>query len=232
MDIIKDRILKHKNYFFVGEAGSGKSEIAINYAIEIKKHTDKEVHFFDLDMTKPLFRSSELEGTLKQEGIVVHFEEQFFDAPTVVGGVRTLLKDENAIVVLDIGGDYIGARTIGGFAKELNKENCLGYYVINSFRPWSMTIENIDRVLGSVLGVSHVQLDRIEIISNPNMGPETTLIDIIEGHKRLDEMVSKFKPISFVCCIGEDSNKVKSQLDKEVFPLNIYLNYPWNEDLA
>ncbi len=70
MNIIKDRILKHKNYFFVGEAGSGKSEIAINYAIELNKNTDKTVHFFDLDMTKPLFRSRELEDTLKAEGNV------------------------------------------------------------------------------------------------------------------------------------------------------------------
>ncbi len=230
MKIIEDNLKKYKNYFFVGEAGSGKSEIAINYALHIKKLTCKTVHFFDLDMTKPLFRSRELETTLKNNGIVMHYEEQFFDAPTLVGGVRTLLKDENVVVIMDIGGDYIGARSIGGFSKELSRENCLGYYVINSYRPWSMNIENIDAVLGAVLGVSRLKLEKLYIISNPNIGPETTEVEVIEGHQNLLDMISEYKPVEFLCCEKSLVNAVEESIGSEVFPVDIFLNYPWNED--
>ncbi len=229
MRVISDNLNLYKNYFFVGEAGSGKSEIAINYALQIKKLTNKTVHFFDLDMTKPLFRSRELETTLKDNGIVMHFEEQFFDAPTLVGGIRTLLKDETAIVIMDVGGDYIGARSIGGFSKELNKDNCLGYYVVNSYRPWSMNIENIDKVLGSVLGVSRVKLEKLSILSNPNIGPSTTKDDVIIGHQNLLDMVSEYKDVAFLCCEDNLAVEVEKSIGKEIFHLKIYLNYPWNE---
>lgn len=44
----------NKNFVFVGEAGSGKSEIAINFAHLLLEQSEKEIHFFDMDMTKPL----------------------------------------------------------------------------------------------------------------------------------------------------------------------------------
>ena len=111
---IIDSFLPHKkNFVFVGEAGSGKSEIAINFARRMTALTDKQVHFFDLDMTKPLFRSRDAAASLEESGVIVHFMEQFMDAPTLVGGVNPLLRDENAVVIMDVGGDHIGARSIG-----------------------------------------------------------------------------------------------------------------------
>lgn len=50
--------------------------------------------------------------------------------------------------MLDVGGDYIGARSIGGYAPLLNRDGTTVYYVINPFRPWSATLEHIDQVLG------------------------------------------------------------------------------------
>ena len=83
---VPDRNGAAKNYVFLGEAGCGKSELAVNTAARLAKRGDLPVHFFDLDMTKPLFRSRELAGDLEKMGIAVHFQEQFMDAPTAVGG--------------------------------------------------------------------------------------------------------------------------------------------------
>ena len=109
-----------KNFVFLGESGSGKSEIAVNLAMNLAKYSNKKVHFFDMDMTKPLFRSRDLDEEFNKAGIELHYEEQFMDAPTLVGGVNRLLKDQDSIVIMDVGGDYIGARSIGGFAPRLN----------------------------------------------------------------------------------------------------------------
>ena len=39
------------NFVFLGEAGSGKSEIAISFARALAGEGMRPVHFFDLDMT-------------------------------------------------------------------------------------------------------------------------------------------------------------------------------------
>lgn len=121
-DKLKKLIGDNINFVFVGEAGSGKSEISINFAKWLVQLQDKPVHFFDMDMTKPLFRSRDVEMQMEALGIICHHEKQFMDAPTVVGGVNRLLKDEDCYVVMDVGGDHIGARAIGGYAPKLNKD--------------------------------------------------------------------------------------------------------------
>ena len=162
------------NVVFLGEAGSGKSELALNFAQALAELGGKPVHFFDLDMTKPLFRSRDRREALETLGVEVHYEAQFMDAPTLTGGVRQRLNDPHCCAVLDVGGDYIGARSIGGYAPLLNRDGTTVYYVINPFRPWSATLEHIDQVLGETLGVSHVELARLRLVGNPNLGPETT----------------------------------------------------------
>ena len=41
-----------KNFVFIGETGSGKSEIALNVAVALQKRKERSVHVFDLDQTK------------------------------------------------------------------------------------------------------------------------------------------------------------------------------------
>ena len=49
-----------KNFVFIGEAGSGKSEIVLNVANKLAQATGKKVDLFDLDQTKPLYRSRDM----------------------------------------------------------------------------------------------------------------------------------------------------------------------------
>lgn len=217
-----------RNFVFLGEAGSGKSEIAINFARLLLEEQDFPVHLFDLDMTKPLFRSRDQAETLEHEGIRFHFEEQFMDAPTAVGGVRKVLRDEASFTVLDVGGDYIGARAIGGYAPLLNQPNTLVYYVMNPFRPWSDSLERIDKVLGETLGVSHVQLETLRLIGNPNMGLETTAQQVRTGAETLTELVSAYKPFDFFCVRDGLYGEVKESFPHPLFPIKLYLTYPWS----
>lgn len=226
---IIDSFLPHKkNFVFVGEAGSGKSEIAINFARRMTALTDKQVHFFDLDMTKPLFRSRDAAASLEESGVIVHFMEQFMDAPTLVGGVNPLLRDENAVVIMDVGGDHIGARSIGGFAPRLNRPDAAVFYIINPYRPWSDNIDHIDETLGKILGVSHIQLTQLTLVSNPNNGSQsTTAEEVIEGHRKTDSLVGEYIPVTFCCAREELAEEVAAEVDVPVFPLRLELLYPW-----
>lgn len=230
MERIFQLLAGRKNFVFAGEAGSGKSELAIAFARALAARSERPVHFFDMDMTKPLFRSRDGAAVLEEAGITVHFMEQFMDAPTLIGGVNPLLRDEGALVVMDVGGDYIGARSIGGFAPRLNRPDAAVLYVINSYRPWSDTIEHIDETLGKILGVSHIGLGQLFLVSNPNTGADTTLDEVVSGHRRTVDMVGEFLPVSFACVRQELAEGAAAALDVPVLPMKLALTYPWLEE--
>jgi len=227
MELINQILMDKSNFIFLGEAGSGKSEIAINFAKQLSDLGTKAVHFFDMDMTKPLFRSRDVRLPIEHMGITFHCEEQFMDAPTLIGGVNRLLKDKNAYVVLDVGGDHIGARSIGGFQAMLNSEHTIVYYVLNAYRPWSHDIKHIDGTLGDILLVSHIHLKHLHLINNPNIGPDTTAQDFLEGSQRMRETIAPYKPIDFSCVKLDLYEEVKVRFNEPLMPIKLHLTYPW-----
>lgn len=217
------------NFIFVGEAGSGKSEIAINFAKYLVALNEKPVHFFDVDMTKPLFRSRDVKKQVEAMGIIFHHEEQFYDAPTIVGGVNLLLKNESCYVVMDVGGNDIGARAIGGFAPKINSDNTLVYYVLNPYRPWSDDLNHIDGTLSAILKISHIQLDKVHMISNPNNGIFTTAEEVLKGNFKMQEMIGSLKNIEFTCVMNSLYEEVKEKIGISLMPIHLYLTYEWNQ---
>ena len=215
------------NYLFLGEAGCGKSEIAVNLALALAAEGKKPVHFFDLDMTKPLFRSRDVAQMLTDAGVAVHFEEQFMDAPTLVGGPSVLLRDESCYTILDAGGDYIGAWAVGVYAPLLQSSDTAALYVVNSFRPWSTELKHIDGVLSQVLGAAHLPLEKLTFVGNPNLGVATTEADVREGLQRLRDTLGACVPIPFAC--------VRSELwpmedpETPLAPIRLYFTYPWEQ---
>src|SRR5699024_12226421 len=113
---------EEKNLVFIGEAGSGKTETAVNLALRMAREGGRRVHFFDMDQTKPLFRARDCEAQLEREGVVFHFQAQYLDAPTVASGVIETLRDEGSAVIMDIGGGSHGSHMIGQFSHLLRSE--------------------------------------------------------------------------------------------------------------
>lgn len=224
---LDDLVAGRSNFVLIGEAGCGKSELALNLACALAARGDKPVHFFDLDMTKPLFRSRDAAGRLQAKGITVHYEEQFMDAPTAAGGVRALLRDDGCYVVMDVGGDSIGARAIGGYAPLLGREDTGIFYVINPYRVWSTNLEHIDLVLAQTLGVAHLDLQKVQLVSNVNLGQETAMPDVINGILRLEQTVAPYKPIEFHCVEQRIYDQMSPLMRLRMWPIRLYLTYPW-----
>ena len=227
--ILTELLKNKKNFVFVGEAGSGKSEIAINFAIQLARLSDKPVHFFDVDQTKPLFRSRDVKEKLQEENVTFHYEEQFFDAPTIVGGVREHLMDENVIVVIDVGGDHLGARLIGGFAPLLNREFTQNFFVINSYRPWSKDLVAIDGTMARVLGMAHIELANVSIMSNPNVGLTTTAEEAIRGNDKVKALIDEYLSIDYMRAREEICPDIEDKVEVPLLPIKLYLTYEWNE---
>ena len=93
---------------------------------------------------------------------------------------------------------------------------------------YDMTIDHIDRVLGETLGVSHVQLDHLKLIGNPNLGIHTTREDVLDGIRTLTELVAPYKPLDFFCVWEPLYEQVKGAVSAPLLPIRLYLTYPWN----
>ena len=234
MKLIKDSLAEGKtNFVLIGEAGCGKSEIALNLARYLHEETGKDIHLFDMDMTKPLFRSRDLLGNAGLDGVIFHFQEQFYDAPTLVGGVKRLLDDPDSIVVMDVGGDDIGARSIGVFMANTDKNKLTVLYVLNYMRPFCRDIDHIDRFLAEILAVSHLSLADIHFVDNPNAGIGTKLEEVKEGAEKMNEIISDYRKIEMLCVREDLYKKLTGYFDeKKMMPIHLYLTYEWLQGLS
>lgn len=214
----------HKNFVFIGEAGSGKTELSTNLAILLASACEKPVHFFDMDQTKPLFRARNIADEMKSAGVLVHYHEQQMDAPTVVGGVIENLLDKDAIVLLDIGGGSYGSHMIGQFSHILNRDETRILYIVNPFRPWSAEDFNIRETMARTLGAA--RLHEMELVANPNLGVTSCMDDIHEGMRRMNELFPN-ENIVFAAALEHLADEFEKQYKLNVLPMTIRTRPDW-----
>ena len=224
--IFEEMLAKKKNFVFIGEAGSGKSELAINFAFKMAEVANKKVHFFDMDQTKPLFRSRDVSEQLEDVGVVFHSQKQLLDAPTIVPGVIEHLLNKDAYVLLDIGGNATGARMVGQFSHILNDASTCVFFVINTYRPWSKTALSIEETVDRITRVSRIK--HVNVISNPNLGLTTTPEEVVAGNIKLKEILGpNGANIDYVCVLETLYDRVKDVIKEPLIPVEIFILYPW-----
>ncbi len=213
-----------KNLVFLGEAGSGKTEVSINLALALAREGRRRVHFFDMDQTKPLFRARDYETEMEREGVIFHFQRQYLDAPTVASGVIETLTDPECVVLMDVGGGSHGSHMIGQFAHILNRDDARVLYLVNPYRPWSRTLENIEATVARVAGAA--RLRALHLVANPNLGPATTAQDVLEGLKRFRELFPGETP-DFVCALEELCAGLAERVAEQLLPIRLNTLPEW-----
>ena len=212
---------RQQNTVFLGEAGCGKSELAVHLALELAAQ-GREVHFFDLDQTKPLMRSRDTKGLLEEAGVAVHFQQQCADAPTQVGGLIPLLLDESKSVILDVGGSDTGAKLIGGYAHLL--KNADVWFVVNPYRPWSATTEHIDGTLSAILRASRLKMPRF--LLNPNLGGDTTLAEYLDGIRQGLETLSPYVAVEAAAVPAALYEQARTETPLPLIPITSHISVP------
>ena len=101
----------------VGHYGSGKTEIAINYALYLNR-LSKNVVVADLDTVNPYFRTKSVEKLFENRGIGLiapEFANTNVDLPSLPPEVYGLFDRNDIYGILDIGGDDEGATVLGAY---------------------------------------------------------------------------------------------------------------------
>lgn len=219
-----EMLSRRRRFVFVGEAGSGKTEIALAWAAYLADLGEQKIHFFDLDQTKQMFRSREYLEELRIAGVTAHYYDQLLDMPVVAAGVNECLQDDDIITVVDIGGDAAGARTLGQFSDTLRSTNALLFYVLNPFRPWSDTAKHIDGTMGAI--AKYIGTDNFIYISNPNLGADSSIDEVLEGNARLEAELEDLgiSPL-FMTADTSIADSVRERADIPVFPLKLHITY-------
>jgi len=216
---------KKRTFAFVGDFGSGKTEIAINFAL-LRKALGNEVAIADLDVVNLYFRSREHVNYLEERGIRVILPPREYrnaDVPMITPTVMGSISNRKIDLILDIGGEENGITVLGYLSEYLFKEDYEILFVINGRRPFTRTEESIvslhNRLIKRIRGLKINSL-----VNNTNLMEETTGKILEEGEELLKK-VSKILSIPIVFnSVAEGINLGNVNLEYPVFRIKRFNN--------
>jgi hypothetical protein len=218
--------MKKRLTLFAGHYGSGKTNIAVNYARKLSKEGFKTA-LADLDIVNPYFRTKDSEYLLKSEGIelvVSDFANSNVDFPALPKDVYSIIADKEKHIVMDIGGDDRGALALGRWAEEIVSSNDYEMLaVINASRPLTKTPEDTVEVLREIENACSIAFTGV--VNNTNLGPQTTAADIIASMPYAEKTASLLGlEVRFTCCTNGLLNELEGKIPK-IFPIEIQKLY-------
>ncbi len=214
---------------FTGAFGSGKTEIAINYAISLSQK-EEGVALIDLDIVNPYFRSRTKRAEMETWGVKVVAPEgglSYVDIPIVLPQVRGYIENRDYRVIVDVGGEKVGAKVLGSLKPSIESRDYEILFVVNTYRPFT---SNLDEILAMANEIQlGARLRFTGLIANPNLGYETQVEDILTGFQTIREASIKMElPVKFLVVKEDLYNDIKEKvLDVSIFPIKRYLTLPF-----
>ncbi len=211
---------------FAGHYGSGKTNIALNYA-RILKRAGEKVAIADLDIVNPYFRTKDSAADLQAEGIdlvVSDFANSNVDFPAMPKEIYALVAEREQKIVMDIGGDDRGALALGRYVPDIKQE---GDYemlaVVNASRPLTRTPQDAVEVLREI--ESACQLPFTGLVNNTNLGQQTTAETVLGSRAYADEIAALMGvPVRFTCATAAIAKELEGKVEN-LLPLEIQKLY-------
>lgn len=215
----------------IGAYGSGKSEYAINLAKEFKD-SGEEVMLADMDVVNPYFRSRDVREQFEKNGITVIAPEGEFmhaDVPMMNPRIMGAIQQHDKTVVLDVGGDPAGCRTMARFVQNIKIRGYEMHFVINTKRPFTSNKEDIIGLLHMLEGSSQLRITHL--VSNTNLMEHTDAEVVEAGIKIVNEVaVERDLPFERYLVLKDYDAIVPDNLGgKKKKVLSYFLNKPWED---
>ena len=176
---------------FAGHYGSGKTNIAVNYALHLAGE-GKKVCIADLDIVNPYFRTKDSERELMAAGIRLvspQYANSNVDLPALPAESYRLVQDKSTYGIMDIGGDDRGAYALGRFAEAIKAENDYRMaFVVNCYRPLTSTVRDTVEIMREIEEAAGLKFTCI--VNNSNLGPETTPETVRSSLEFVEELSS------------------------------------------
>ena len=217
--------MNHKRLtLFAGHYGSGKTNIAVNYALHLASE-GKRVYIADLDIVNPYFRTKDSATVLEAAGVHLvspHFANSNVDLPALPAEAYRLVTDKSIFGIMDIGGDDRGAYALGRYVPAIKEEgNYRMVFVANCCRPLTRTPEDALEVMREIEAACGLAFT--DIVNNTNLASETTPETVLTSREYMEKL-SELSGLPIWLTTAEKN--VAAQLDMEnVLPLTLQEKY-------
>ena len=219
--------MEHKRLtVFAGHYGSGKTNIAVNYAMALAKE-GKKVCIADLDIVNPYFRTADSARELEEAGVHLvspQFANTNVDLPALPAEAYRLVTDWQTYGIMDIGGDDRGAYALGRYVPAIVAENNYRMvFVANACRPLTRTPEEALEVMKEIEAACGLEFTCI--LGNTNLGTETTADTVLSSVPYMEKL-SRISglPIFLYTATIEVAKELEGKLP-EVLPLKLQEKY-------
>lgn len=205
-----------------GHYGSGKTNIAVNLAFELKKDRPR-VAIADIDIVNPYFRTRDSQADLQAAGIRViasEFASSNVDLPALPSDVYAITNDHDLSAVIDVGGDDRGALALGRWRDAMLEENNYEMLlVVNCFRPLTRTPEAAIEVMREIEAAAGMRFTAV--VNNSNLGEETTPEDVLSSMDYAREICRQAQlPLRMTTVHDCLYPRLQGKIDK-LFPLTL-----------
>lgn len=205
-----------------GHYGSGKTNIALNLAYEMKKYREK-VMVADIDIVNPYFRTTDSRQELEKAEIQLiasPFASSNVDLPALPQEIYAVVDNKTAGAVIDVGGDDRGALALGRWRDAIVQENDYEMLlVVNFFRPLTRTPEDVTEVMREITLAAGMNFTAI--VNNSNLGPETTPEMVLETGEKIQKLCEITGLPLKMTCVQENLYPALQGKTENLFPLRL-----------
>jgi hypothetical protein len=214
----------------VGGYGSGKSEVSVNLARYLAKGQPKPVAIADLDIVNPYFRSREAEKALQQLGIRTLNPTGDYsktELPIILPEIKGAIESHPGLVILDVGGDEVGARVLSSLAESFEAGAYEMLLVLNANRPFTSDVPLCLKLMDEIESSSRLRFTGL--ISNTHLLEATDEAEVLTGLKlALEVGGARGLRLVFVSVLENLAAAVERSItDVPVLALRRQLLKPW-----
>ena len=219
--------MKHKRLtLFAGHYGSGKTNIAVNYALHLAKE-GKPVCIADLDIVNPYFRTADSRQELESAGVELispQFANSNVDLPALPAQAYKLVQDKRCYGIMDIGGDDRGAYALGRYVPYMKQEkNYRMVYVANCYRPLTRTAAEALEVMQEIEAACGLAFT--DIVNNSNLASETDVQAVLNSRDYIQELSELSSLPVFMTTVRADLAEALREHIPNILPLRLQEKY-------
>lgn len=225
-----NQLLEKSQYFVLtGNYGSGKTELALNMALQFSE--EYKTTLVDLDIVNPYFRSGEKAEEMRRAGIrmlMPTYAMTTVDIPALPAEIQSVFEVPSDKVIFDVGGDDTGAAALGRFYPSFmaRREQTKVLFVINCMRPLTRETDEIIDLAERIQSRGRLKFDML--INNTNLA-DLTEPEMIEKGEEVTLACAKKLGVAEVVTAGKEEVLKNCQLHTATLTITRYMAPEWME---
>jgi hypothetical protein len=239
--LVSGGLLMKKMMVLIGNYGSGKSELALNFAFRAAERGER-TELLDLDMVNTYFRLTERGKQVQMKEIRLvspNFANSGIETLSLPAEVASAFAMDWDTVIFDAGGDAVGSTALGRYHEDFLalEEGALEVLnVVNIRRPLAGTVEKVIHLQEEMQ--IHSRLKITGMINNTNLAEVTGPDELRDGYEIIREVSRKtgvpVKYTSGKAALLEQflSEGHDPKYIGEPLPIDIYMRRDWNSWIA